>query len=104
VTNNEKTFTSGAAGPSTEFLNEQARMAVEDPEPVLIAEQLLEERRFQLVLRMTAQRFAKLSRAEKRNYVRWADHFERVFAEKHSLFKRNTPADIELPTFLQARG
>lgn len=90
---------------STEYLNELQAMAVENAEPMAQAEQLLEHRRFQLVLSMTAQRFVKLSRTEKRNYVRWADHFMRVFSEKAALFKRNTPADLELPDFLrQAQG
>jgi histone H3/H4 len=70
-------------------------------DPLAEAEELLEEARFQRVMRMTAVRFVKLSPAEKRNYRRWAAHFARVFAEKAALFERHAPADIDLPTFLQ---
>lgn len=91
----------GEANPA--FLNELQAMAVETPEPLALAEQLLEEARFARVMRMTAQRFVLLSPAEKRNHLRWADHFAQIFNEKAALFRRNTPADIELPEFLRQK-
>lgn len=83
------------------FLAAVRDASIETPEPIAKAEQLLERRRFELVMRMTAQRFAKLSPTEKRNYRSWAEHFESVFSEKANLFRRNTPADVDTPTYLQ---
>jgi hypothetical protein len=72
--------------------------------PVLAAEQLLEERRFEKVMRMTAQAFGRLSPVEKRNYARWAKHLAKVFGEKASLFERNSRPEPELPDPLRAQG
>jgi hypothetical protein len=72
--------------------------------PVLAAEQLLEERRFEKVMRMTALGFGRLSPAEKRNYARWAKHLAKVFAEKAAMFERNSRPEPELPEALRAQG
>lgn len=72
--------------------------------PVAKAEQVLEERRFEKVMRMTALGFAKLSPAEKRNYARWAKHFAKVFGEKASQFERNCRPEPELPPALKAQA
>jgi hypothetical protein len=66
--------------------------------------ELLEERRFELVMRMTVLRFGELSQVERRNYTRWAKHFAKVFGEKASMFERNSTPELELPADLQARG
>jgi hypothetical protein len=72
--------------------------------PVHFPERLLEHRRFALVMRMTAARFAELDAHERRNYRRWAEHFADVFAEKKRLFTRNSTPEPETPLFLQAKG
>jgi hypothetical protein len=72
--------------------------------PVHFPERLLEHRRFALVMRMTAARFAELDAHERRNYRRWAEHFADVFAEKKRLFTRNSTPEPETPLFLQAQG
>lgn len=96
----------GAGGSANaEFLNELARMNDEDkasPAPTF-AEQLLEERRFEKVMRMTARAFGQLSPAEKRNYTRWAKHLARVFTEKAKLFEHNSKPEPEVPEALLQR-
>jgi exonuclease I len=82
------------------LLQEHLAMETEGERVQMLPFQLLEDRRFELVMRMTARRFGELSPVEKRNYCRWAEHFRDVFAEKARLFERHTPADIDLPTFL----
>jgi len=72
-------------------------------DPLAKAEQLLNERRFERVMRMTALGFAKLTPVEKRNYARWAKHLAQVFAEKASMFHRHIGQEPELPEFLRAR-
>jgi hypothetical protein len=71
--------------------------------PVRAAEQLLEERRFEKVMRMTPQAFGRLSPVEKRNFTRWAKHLARVFSEKAAVFERNSTPEPEAPAYLQAR-
>lgn len=92
------------SGSNPEFLNALEGIHVEEQTPLELAEQLLEHRRINLLLRMTARRFAELSHTEKRNYRRWAEHFERVFAEKANLIRRNSKPDIDTPASLQAGG
>lgn len=55
-------------------------------------------------MRMTAVGFGRLSDVEKRNYARWAKHLARVFAEKASMFERNSKPEPETPAYLRARG
>jgi hypothetical protein len=94
----------GGAGANPEFLNELARISDEDKAcPPSFAEQLLEERRFEKVMRMTARAFGSLSDVEKRNYTRWAKHLARVFAEKASMFELNSKREPEVPAALMQR-
>lgn len=99
-------LTNPGAGASAnpEFLAAVRDDAIENPEPIDKAEALLEHRRFELVMRMTARGFGRLSDVEKRNYARWAKHLARVFAEKASMFERNSKPEPETPAYLQARG
>jgi hypothetical protein len=87
-----------------QFLAELVDMEDEGKCPVLAAEQLLQERRFEKVMRMTALGFGQLSPAEKRNYARWAKHLAKVFAEKAAMFERNSRPEPELPEALRAQG
>src|SRR5262245_47853622 len=96
-------ITQPGAGASADpaFLAELRAWADEDKTcPVTFAEQLLDERRFEKVMRMTALAFGRLSPAEKRNYTRWAKHLAKVFAEKAAQFDRNSTAEPEVPAFL----
>lgn len=68
------------------------------------AEQQLDEARWMKVMRMTARRFGELDAVERRNYTRWAKHLARVLNEKAAMFERNTPAELDIPPYLQARG
>lgn len=93
------------ATSNVEYMNELARwLAEENAGPPSFAEQLLEERRFEKVMRMTATAFGKLSDVERRNYARWAKHLARVFAEKAAQFERNSKPEPEAPAFLRAEG
>lgn len=92
------------SGSNPEFLNALELIHVEEQTPLERTEELLEHRRLQLLLRMNARRFAELTQTEKRNYRRWAEHFERVFSEKANLIRRNSPPDIDTPAFLRAGG
>lgn len=71
-------------------------------DPLEHAEQLLSQRRIDRVMRMTALGFAQLTDPEKRNYRRWARHLATVLGEKADMFERNSPPELELPTFLRA--
>lgn len=97
-------FTNPGAGASAnaQYLTALRVMSTENETPLTRAEVLLEARRFELVMRMTANRFAKLSQVERRNFARWAKHFAEVFAEKARLFARNTTAEPETPADLRA--
>lgn len=92
------------SGSNPEFLNALEGIHVEEQTPLELAEELLETRRLQLLLRMNARRYAELSRTEKRNYKRWAIHFEKRFGEIANLCRRNCPEDSPVPAFLQAGG
>ncbi len=95
----------GAVGANPEYLRELLEMSEEDKAcPVTKAEQLLEERRFERVMRMTAQAFGRLSPVEKRNYARWAKHLAKVFGEKAAQFERNCRPEPELPAPLKAQA
>lgn len=92
------------AGANPDFLRELLKWADEDKAcPVTHAEQLLEERRFEKVMRMTALAFGRLSPVEKRNYTRWAKHLARVFGEKAKLFEHNSKPEPEVPAALLQR-
>jgi hypothetical protein len=71
----------------TEFMNTMRAIETEEERVLERAEQLLEERRFEKVMRMTAARLRKLSHAvEKRNFTRWAKHLaKRVRREGRGL-------------------
>jgi hypothetical protein len=93
----------GSHAMQTEFMNTMRRIETEEERVLDRAEQLLEERRFEKVMRMTPQAFGRLSPVEKRNFTRWAKHLARVFSEKAAVFERNSTPEPEAPAYLQAR-
>lgn len=94
----------GTFAMQTEFMNTMRAIETEEDRVLERAEQLLEERRFEKVMRMTPLAFGRLSPVEKRNYTRWAKHLAQVFSEKAGIFERNSTPEPETPAFLQARG
>ena len=86
-----------------EQLREHLNAETEEDRILVQATEQLDSARFAKVMAMTAQRFVKLSAVEKRNYLRWAEHFRKTFESKEALFRRHTPPDIDVPTFLQVR-